>query len=329
MAFEVLFIGLDQPAASISMALANQDDVMRIGYDPEMSLAKDLQKSGVVDTVSGVPRKAAASADLVLISLPPEDVIEFLEVLNDDLKQDSIVIDLTPTKVETMAWVDKNKSASWDYIGATPIIGPEALVSIPPDEPQPALYEKGLMAIMVPPEAQERSIGMALNLADIIGASPFFVDPYEHDAAFAMSYGMPALLSAALLRAASGSAAWDQIQRLAGSDFAVFSRISAQHNPKKLHASLRLSRTLLAQRIEALVEELTQLRQVLLSDQDDEPLLAYLDESSLAYDKWIDARSRHTWVTQGLKTDVRNTAGLLGNLTGGLFSTGDRYPKKD
>jgi prephenate dehydrogenase len=329
MAFEVLFIGLDQPAASISSALADQEDVIRIGYDPDMGHARELHKAGFIDKVSGVPRKAASSADLVLISLPPADVPEFLEIMKDDLKQDAVVIDLTPIKVETLAWVAENKPESWDYIGATPIIGPQALISPPGDEPEADLFEKGLMAVMVPPDAQERSIGLALNLAEIIGASPFFVDPYEHDAAFAMSNGMPALLSAALLRASARSAAWDQIQRLAGIDFAIFGRISAQHHPKKLHAALRLSRTLMAQRIEAMVEELTQLRQVLLSEEEDDLLLSYLDESSLAYDKWIDARSRHTWVTEGLKSDLRTSAGLFGNLTGGLFSARDRAPKKD
>ncbi|MGD8603322.1 MAG: prephenate dehydrogenase/arogenate dehydrogenase family protein [Anaerolineales bacterium] len=329
MAFEVLFIGLDQAAASISAALGDQEDVIRIGYDPDMGRAKELQKAGLLDKTSGVPRKAASSADLVLISLPPAEVIEFLDLLNEDLKQDAVVIDLTPLKAGTLAWVDEHKSDDWDYIGATPIVGPQALVSPSGDEPMPDLFEKGLMAIMVPPEAQERSIGLALNLADIIGAAPFFVDPFEHDAAFAMSFGMPALLSAALIRASAQSAAWEQIQRLAGSEFAVFSRISAQHHPKKLHASLRLSRTLMAQRIDVLMEELAKLRQLLLSEEGDEQLLEYLDESSLAYDKWIDDRSRHSWVTQGLRTDLRNTAGLFGNLTGGLFSAGDRFPKKD
>lgn len=329
MAFEILFIGLDQPAASISLALADQEDLTRIGYDPDMGQARELQKAGVIDKVSGVPRKAAASVDLVLISLPPADVPEFLDILNNDLKQDAVVIDLSSIKVETLAWIAENKSAGWDYIGATPIVGPQALVSPPGDEPQADLFEKGLMAVMIPPEAQERSIALALNLAEIIGASPFFVDPYEHDAAFAMSNGMPALLSAALLRASARSAAWDQIQRLAGSDFAIFGRISAQHHPKTLHASLRLSRILMAQRIEALVEELSELRQVLLSDEGDDLLLTYLDESSLAFDKWIDARSRHTWVTEGLKSDLRTSASLFGNLTGGLFSSGDRFPKRD
>lgn len=329
MAFEILFIGLDQTAASISAALADQEDVIRVGYDPDTGHAKELHKVGLLDKVSSVPRKAASSADLVLISLPPADVPEFLDLMNNDLKQDAVVIDLTPIKVETLAWVDDNKADAWDYIGATPIIGPQALISPTGDEPMPDLFDKGLMAIMVPPEAQERSISMALNLANILGASPFFVDPYEHDAAFAMTFGMPALLSAALLRASAQSAAWEQIQRLAGSDFAVFSRISAQHHPKRLHASLRLSRALMAQRIDALMKELTELRQALLSEEGDDLLLAYLDESSLAYDKWIDARSRHTWVTEGLKADMRNTAGLFANLTGGLFSSRDRFPKKD
>jgi hypothetical protein len=85
----------------------------------------------------------------------------------------------------------------------------------------------------------------------------------------------------------------------------------------------------MAQRIDVLMEELAKLRQLLLSEEGDEQLLEYLDESSLAYDKWIDDRSRHSWVTQGLRTDLRNTAGLFGNLTGGLFSAGDRFPKKD
>lgn len=329
MAFEVLFIGLDQAASSISTALADQEDLVRIGYDPDMGRAKELQKAGVIDKTSGAPRKAAASADLVLISLPPAEVTEFLDLLNEDLKAGSVVIDLTPLKVETMAWVKENKSDSWDYVGATPIVGPQALVTPSDDDPKPDLFDRGLMAIMVPAETQERSIGMAINLADLIGAAPFFVDPYEHDSALAMSYGLPTLLSAALLRASSQSAAWEQIQRLAGSQFAVFSRISAQHHPKRLHASLRLSRTFMAQRIEALMEELTHLRHVLLSEEGDEQLLGYLDEASLAYDKWIDARSRHTWVTEGLKADLRNTAGLFGNLTGGLFSSRGRSPKED
>jgi prephenate dehydrogenase len=329
MPFEILFIGLDQAAASISSTLAEQEDVLRIGYDPDSSHAKRLQKAGVIDKATGVPRKNASSADLVLISLPPADVPEFLELLSKDLKQDAVVIDLSPSKVDTLAWVAENKPSTWDYVGATPIVGPEALIAPSGDEPRADLFNKGLMAMVVPPEAQERSISLSLNLAEIIGASPFFVDPYEHDAALTMSTGMPALLSAALVRASSQSSAWDLIQRLAGGDFAELGQISARHHPKKLHASLRLSRTLMAQRIDIMLEELSQLRQLLLSDEGDEQLLTYLDESSLAYDQWIDARHRHTWVTEGLRTGVKPSASLFGNLTGGLFSPGDRHPERD
>lgn len=329
MPFEILFVGLDQPAASISSALAGEEDVVRIGYDPNSGRAGELQKSGVIDKVSNVPRKNASSVDLVLISLPPADVPEFLDILDKDLKQGAVVIDLSPIKVDTLSWVAKNKSSNWDYIGATPIIGPQALVTPPGDEPQADLFKKGLMAMVVPPEAQERTIALALNLAEIIGASPFFVDPYEHDAAIAMASGMPALLSAAFVRASAKSAAWEQIQRIAGGDFAAFGHISAQHHPKKLHAALRLSRALMAQRLDTLMGELSQLRQALLSDEGDDLLLAYLDESSMAYDRWLDARHRHTWVTEGLKADLKTSASLLGNLTGGLFSPGDRHPERD
>ena len=106
-------------------------------------------------------------------------------------------------------------------------------------------------------------------------------------------------------------------------------QISGQHHPKKLHGSLRLSRTLLAQRIDTIMEELSLLKQVLSAEDGDEQLLTYLDESSLAYDKWIDARHRHTWVTEGLKAELRSSASLLGNLTGGLFSAGERHPDSD
>ncbi|MEE8121959.1 MAG: prephenate dehydrogenase/arogenate dehydrogenase family protein, partial [Anaerolineales bacterium] len=161
MAYEILLIGLDQVGASIGMALNDAEgDVVLIGYDPDRHLSKRAEKAGAVDRLVSHPRKSITSADLVIFSLPIDEVEVYLEHLGGKIKDGAVILDTAQIKAPFFKWAEEYLPEGRSYIGATPIVGPSSLTGgeAPSDEPHADLYADGLLAIIAPPNASESAI---------------------------------------------------------------------------------------------------------------------------------------------------------------------------
>ena len=93
MAVEIFFLGLDQIGTSIGMAMAQaeiQQEILRIGYDPDPRLAHRAQELEAVDRLVGHPRNAPKSADLVIIDTAVADVREYLGLLGKPSSQTAL-----------------------------------------------------------------------------------------------------------------------------------------------------------------------------------------------------------------------------------------------
>ena len=219
MAYEVLLIGLDQVGASIGLALARAEgEIVRVGYDPHKKTAKEAKAAGAVDRLVPHPRRAAASADLIIFALPHHEVEDYLKHLGAKMKSEAIVLDTAPIKAPFFAWASQYLRPDRNVIGATPIVGALDGEDI---ESGPAAdrFAGGLVAITAPPETPERALAVAINLAKILEAEPFFLDIDEHDAATAAVEDLPTLLSAVLFQSTANSASWHEMERVAGALF--------------------------------------------------------------------------------------------------------------
>jgi len=319
MSYEVLILGLDRCGASIGMALRRaQGEVRRIGFDPEKRIARKAQELDAVDTLVPHPRGAIKTADLIIFSLPPAEVEVYLENLGGTIKEGAVVLDTGPIKRAFFDCAQRHLPRGRHYVGATPIIGPEALLrdSSGTDVPREDLFQGGSMAIIAPPGASEDTLDVAVNLAELLGAAPLFMDLSEHDSALAGAEDLPAFLGAALVHAASDSASWPEVQRLAGNNFAQAVSLCGLLEPAALTKHWAMNREHLLAKMDALIGELQRLRQLLAQEGQEEAVEDYLEQADRSRHDWIAARERADWSGEGRGATPARDAGFLGRLFG-------------
>ncbi|GAG10835.1 unnamed protein product, partial [marine sediment metagenome] len=212
------------------------------------------------------------------------------------------------------------------YIGVTPIIGPAALLAETPapQTPRADLFHGGLIAIVIPPKTPELALTVALRFAAILGATPFFIDPVEHDAVIATIEGLPYLISAALMNMAADALNWRELQRMAGSPFANATSFHPSQTPKIQGVTHFLNQEIVLTRIDALLEELQGLR-ALIAAEDSKALIDYLTKATTTRDAWLTIRQHGDWAGQDFQRVTKvEKRGLLSS----LFGIKPRRPKE-
>ena len=111
------------------------------------------------------------------------------------------------------------------------------------------------------------------DLAQAVGAQPFYLDAAEHDGLIAAVEGLPLLLAAALQVMARKSPSWREMIRLSGADFARVTDLLAG-DATDLTERFALNATNTCRWIDAFLEELSGLRQR-LADEDSEALQGF------------------------------------------------------
>jgi prephenate dehydrogenase len=319
MSIEFFFLGLDRIGTSIAMALADTDlEITRVGYDPQGKIARQARDAGVIHRLESHPRNAPKTADVVILDVPVSDVSDYLEMLAKNLQPDGIVIDCTPLRTDATQIAAELLPEDRHYIGASPVVGPEALQSQEADakEANANLFRDGLMALCVPPQTSERAVTVALNLCTILGASPFFLDPGEHDGFVAAIEGLPQIIHAALMQHANKSQNWREIQRMAGEILLSATNLLPDEDTTELVSVLHLNRKNLVAKLDAFIEELYSLRG-LISEDDKDAIENYIGDAISAKAAWLSAREKGDWVSQDLKpADTLTIRGFLGSLFG-------------
>jgi prephenate dehydrogenase len=319
MATDILIIGLRFVGASLGLAIAQSEwDAKLTGYDPNGGAARQARKIGAVSRLVFRTDSAAARADMILLCSPADSVRQHLESLVPQLKPEAVVIDTSPLKGDIVRLAGELLVERRAYVGAIPILSPKQLYTAgsgdPP--PEPDAFRGGLMAMVVPPQTRESAVDLALVLAHVIGASPFFIDPVEVDVVNAVADGLPAMLGAALMKVAVGTPSWHEIRRMAGRQFAQATAAAAPFDPGALANQLHLNRHLLLLKLDALLVELQCLRQALI-EESPEGLQASLSESAEHIRHWQEARQRSDWAAEELggRPDIPDVT-LLDRLMG-------------
>jgi len=324
MANKVLLIGLGQVGVSIGLALARAEgDVGRIGYDPDKKTANNAKASGAIDRLVSHPRLAVESADLIIIDLPYQEVEDYLKNFGTKIKADAIIIDTAPIKAPFFKWAEQYLPAGFACVGATPIVGDLDL-----DDPRPHdvadRFAGGLVAITAPPKTPERAMALAINLAKILDAEPFFLDIDEQDSVAAAVEDLPALVSITMFQSTANSASWRELQRLAGTRFMESTEL-CNSDPSMLRKRIEGNREVLLARLDAFAIEVSRLRNLVANEQD-EDLEHYIKQAESTRSSWLRARAHGDWASQeGLTPPSLESPGIISS----LFGFSRRKPKSD
>ena len=295
MTIQITIIGLGQIGTSIGLALANQKELIRrVGHDKDANTARRANQMGAVDKVEGNLPNSVRDADIVMRTLPMNQIQETLQYIVPDLKDGAVVMDTAPVKEVVAAWTNELLPPERFYVGLTPVINPAFLHGTDSgvEAANADLFRGGLMAIVAPPRTSSEAVKLAADLTRLLGATALFADPLEIDGLMAATHILPQIVSAALLNATVDQPGWREARKVAGRAYAeVTAPIVHLSQPETLRTSALLNRDNVLRMIDSSIAALQAIRND-IENEDAESLDERLKRAHAGRERWWSERQR-------------------------------------
>jgi prephenate dehydrogenase len=321
MTVQITIIGLGQIGASAGLALSNQKSILtRVGHDKEPNVARRAKQIDAVDRTEYNLHAAVADADLVLLTLPMDQICETLEMIREDLREGAVVMDTAPVKETVAGWAGQYLPQGRHYVGLIPVLNPVYLHELDTgiDAAHADLFQRGLIAIVSPPGANSESIKLAADLTRLLGSTALFADTAEMDGIIASTYLLPQLLSAALLNVTVDQPGWREGRKLAGRAYAeATSPMLQPTSPAALAWSAVYNHDNTVRVIDGLVAALLTLRND-IQKQDNQALTERLARAQAGRETWWQQRQAGDWINEEYpgSDNVPRAGDVFGNLLG-------------
>ena len=299
------------------MALAKyKESIHRIGHDKSREAITFAKENDVVDKIALTLSNAVKNADIVLLALPFHEIQPVLEHIGQDLKEGALLIDTSPLKVPVLAWVEESLPERANYVGFTPVIKAEYLEECEygSQVAHADLFEDSLMGLISSRKTNEKSINMAINLAQLLGATPYFSDAAEMDGLMSRTTILPQLLAAALIKNSLDSPGWREAKKVAGKAFSQMTNSFGQDDlPDALASAVINNQENTTRLINDLIRELVELRDLIESSGQEE-LVEKFTKSQQGRDLWLADRRENRWI-ETPKTQISRPS-MLSQLLG-------------
>lgn len=325
----VAIIGVDLISASIALGLqAYKEPVEVFGYDADRAIADLAKVRGIFDEVRRKPGPACEDASLVIVAEPLADIERTFAAISPHLGEGAVVTDTARLKAPVLRWAENVLPERVSFVGGHPILNP-AVVGLRSleglDDAGAELLREALYCFTPSPNASSAAIEVSTWLAYALGAHPFFMDVIEHDGLQAGVEGLPDLLTIALLRATADKPGWEEMRKFAGRRFAVATE--AVEDISERRPSLFLNRENILQRLDALIEELVYLRDM-LRQADEEALEETSVAAAESRSRWMRERQQGIWAEEGAfdTRDVPSAAQQLGRMIFGNLASRFKEP---
>ena len=308
----ITIVGTGCIGASIGLALRQSQDadhLQIVGHDRDAGRARQAQQMGAFTAIAINLSLALDGAQLVILAVPLVELRETLQDVGRLLDPDSnvVVTDTAPLKVPASAWANASLPANAYYVGGDPFLAPgmggwEPLGGVA--DARGELFHEAVYAIAAGAQDHPSAVRTVANLALVLGATPLFMDPAEHDAVRLISTTVPALSAAALMRATVDMPGWEEVRRAAGREFATATAgISGDLASARMAALL--GRDTVVRGLDALVEQLGILRQR-VADGDADALETLLTSAAKDREHWIQQSRARSWQLEHQEIDRDN-----------------------
>ena len=254
----VTIIGVGLIGGSLGMAIRARGlarevvGVTRTESSIPLALARRAIDRGITDPVAGV-----RGADLVVLAVPPDQVVPLARRVWPNLRATAIVTDVASVKGEIVRAVEPLMASEGgaQFLGGHPMAGNEGqgITAAEAD-----LFEQRAYLLTPTPRTPQAPVERLAGLARALGAIPVTMSPEEHDDSVAMVSHLPYLVAAALMSAGvravpSAGPSFLSATRVAGSPVPLWAQI-CRLNREPIHNALRAFREELA-RLEAAIED--------------------------------------------------------------------------
>lgn len=332
----VAILGLNRAGASVAMALKRYNargegnSFTITGYDTNPDTVREAKKIGVIDIAKHQPDEAVKDQGVVFLSVSYGEVSAIYSLISRHLKTGVVIIDFATLKAQSLAAAEKHLPSNTHLICAAPILNPRHSFSNVDDMTAATeeLFDKGSMMLMPSVKSAQEAITLANNLTEILGATPHFFDPHEHDALAAATEALPVLLNIAYFYTLTQNEGWGDTQRLTNPAFGAQSRALFDMHPDDMLDLLWQSKDNLKRHLNLLLRNLTQLRDAL--DEDDTAAMeAVIDTASSTYQEWVNQRFNNTWDKDRLKVETPTFGDSVSHMFGSFMRFGKKDDEKD
>jgi prephenate dehydrogenase len=288
---QVSIVGLGLIGVSAGLALHRyQDKLTVVGHDRSPELSSKAKRSGAVDRTEWNLINAVAKADRVILALPFNEIRETLDAMKDDLQPGCIVVDTADVKTQVMEWAAELLSPEVHFVGGHPIVLSETLE---PDGARADLFQGKLFCLTPSSHTDATAVQLAADVAEALGAKPYFLDAEEHDGLVAGVEHLPALLAAALMSVTSESAGWKDMRKLAANQYFASTLLTARSGAEAVAGPLA-NREHAIHWLDAAIAELTAYRDALARGETDQ-LAGQVDRGLAAGHSWLNATYTGNW----------------------------------
>jgi prephenate dehydrogenase len=345
-AITVAIIGLNRVGASVGLAIKRymkapgaEHQITVVGADESPETRALAKKKEAIDIDARNVGVAVEAADLVFLAIPYGKYDEYYEAIAADIKHGAVIIDFSPLKQAGIQRAYKHLPRDADglaafAIGATAVLNPLYMfdTTTATQDARPDLFEKGTMILSPDSKVRGEAIQLVADFAALLGMTAHFTDPAEHDGLIAAMEALPLLSNLALFRSVNKNAAWDDLRRMSTPVFGLSSFGLAHYTAEDAAATLRGNRDHTLRYLNDLIDNLTQLRELVKAD-DISLLTESFAETRDQHGLWLSERRQAMWDAPGGEqaVDEKITVGsmLRTRLFGRLGQMGQAAKKED
>lgn len=319
MTVKLSIIGLGKIGASIGLALSDETkQITRVGHDLNPDNAQEAKKLGAVDSLERNLFKAVEGTDILLLAIPVDQVIETLDLVKNDLRPDTVILDTSPIKQATLDWVEKNLPKTLHYVSMMPTLN-ASLFSTYASGPAAAnkdMFKNSLMMISAPLHTEADALSVATNLAGMLGASPLYTDVLESDGLASGSHVLPQLMAVALMNSMCKQPGWLESRKIAGNHFYHATLPVLNYDDKtRMGESLIQNRENNIRQLDLYIQELLDLRDA-MKENDFETLKTSMDKARDERLLWLSRRIDNDWNVTKAKVEMPSAKDMFAQLFG-------------
>jgi len=271
----IAIIGLGLMGGSMALSLKEQCQHLSAldTHLPTLELAQNLE---IVHTASSDPVEILADANLVILACPVPSIVDWLNRLPDYIQHPCIILDIGSSKQAIVAALE-TLPENFDPLGGHAICGRENLSLIYAER---SMFLNAPFVLTPLSRTNDNARSAALQIIEILGANPIWLDAETHDRLLASTSHLPYLLSSALIIATPEEAA-----PFIGPGFRSSTRLAGTPSSMMLGV-LQSNRNNILFTINHLQAQLSDIKTALLED-DSSQLLSILDSALDHYQSLI------------------------------------------
>jgi prephenate dehydrogenase len=214
---QVTIVGLGLIGASAGLALRRYPDRVRVvGHDKNPSISGKAKAMGAVEHTDWNLINAVAKADRIILALPYNEVQEVLTAVAEDLKPGCVILSMASVDQPVLARAAEVLPKNAHLVSGHPILLAETQDTA---SARADLFDNKMFCLTPSNQVAGDAVNLASDLAEALGAKPFFLDPVEYDGLMAGVEHLPILLAGLLMSLTAGSSGWHDMRKLAGSQF--------------------------------------------------------------------------------------------------------------